>query len=160
MNTYKITEILKTNLNNFDKKKYNLVDENLILDNPESINRAILMHPARYAFYAGHYAQAKKQTLDAKNSMEDILNELSLKLRFNEEGKKLTEATIRAKAETDEQYKQLRRIYVYRLEQENILGAMVRSLEHKKDMLVTVASNMRSNIKAGITILEEQIKTN
>jgi len=159
MELEKMTDELVVNILKRRREVLDIVKDCILSDDEAKINSAIINHPAIYAFFSTHYALAKIRTLRSHTAMEDYTtyNSGRIKKHFDLKGKKYTETTVKQLAQ-DDKFKELREEYFKAYECELILQSAVRSLEQKKDMLFSVASNMRAELKAGIRIASDQIE--
>jgi len=143
------------NLSKIERKSYDMIAATLINGNQTEINRQCLNHPSTYAFYAGILATAKYKVNISEHTLDQYYSERYLAIKEEIGGDKgVTETFIKQKINTDEKYQTLK-LNLYRFQQEEgILSAIVKSLEHKKDMLFSLASNFRAEIKSGISVNE------
>ena len=153
MNSSEVADKLIENLSKVNRKNYDMIASTLINGDQSEINRQCLSHPATYAFYAGVLATAKYRVNLAEHKLDQYYSEKYLEIKEEIGGDKgVTETFIKQKINTDEKYQELKLTLFKFQQEEGILSALVKSLEHKKDMLFSLASNLRAEIKSGITI--------
>ena len=128
-------------------------DEELKLSE-ETINEDLKSQPARYAFYAVMQEAAEGEVADAKLNLD--ATEAALDDAFRTEAAKtstkITEANISNKIKLDEEYTAAVIALNKAKKQAGTLRAIKEAFVHRKDMLVTLASNMRAQADPEIFI--------
>jgi hypothetical protein len=155
MNSTEVADKLIENLMRTNRKSYDMIASTLINGDQAEINKQCLAHPATFAFYAGLLATAKYQVHVVEHKMEQYFSEKYLEIKKEVgDSKGITETYIKQKINTDKTYQSYAE-NLFKLQQsEGILSALVKALEHKKDMLFSIASNMRAELKSGINVSE------
>lgn len=117
----------------------------------DTINKNICNQAGLYAFYAEAAADVRSKRDMAAQALKDIrcIADVEIRKRVEGTGAKSTEAKIAAEVELDGKvvkYKDKVLNYEANLGK---LEAILRALEHRKDMLVTLGANMRTDVEKG-----------
>lgn len=123
----------------------------LVAISEDTINKDICNQAGLYAFYAEAAADVRSKRDMASQALKDIrcISDVEIRRRVEGTGAKSTEAKISAEVELDS------KVVKYKdkvLALEGNLGkldAILRALEHRKDMLVTLGANMRTSVETG-----------
>lgn len=148
-----------------------LIDKPYVMDlnedlsiSKERINDELSKQPAMFAWYATLYELARSKTLKLKQSLDTIEAELNLEVRTetskikSEDSRyanlKLTETTIESIVRTNEKFKLAEDNYLTAKKDEGMLLVAKVAFEQRKDMLISLASNMRSELDGELSILK------
>ena len=141
---------------NFDFNKELAINH----ENPSEFNREMAQQPAKYAWMGILYSLAVKQHGDAKSALKTKYAQLDKKhrKRREEEGVKITESLIEADIERDKEYTDS---VVKVLEAElnmNIMRVATDAFEQRKDMLISIGSNLRHEMNQDINIKKAEVR--
>lgn len=127
----------------------------------ETINDDLKNQPSLFAFYAVMHEAAEAEVAECKLALETVEAMIDEKIRseFVASGTKATEALISNRVRLDESYQESVIAYNRAKAQSGKLRAIKDAFIHRKDMLVTLASNMRSQADPEIFIRKEQLKS-
>jgi len=124
----------------------------------ETINENLRDQPSFYAYYAVLAELADEALSEAKLALE--MTESSLDAEVREEmtrvGTKTTETAIRGKIVLKESYVAAVSLVNSLKKDVGILKAIKEAFNHRKDMLVTLASNMRAQADPEIFIKKQE----
>jgi len=126
----------------------------------ETINDDLKNQPALYAFYAVLQEAADSELADRKLAMETMEAVLDEHIRAEAltAGTKVTETMIGSKIRLNEDYQASIIALNQAKAQAGKLRAIKEAFVHRKDMLVTLASNMRAQADPEIFIKKEQFR--
>ena len=137
-------------------KEFECDPENELLSSEENINDDLKNQPGWYAWYAVLQEKADHELQESKLMLEIFGAELDAKIRSTHES--LTEKKITAMILMDEDYHMARRMVNDSKHKVGVLKAVKESFDHRKDMLITLASNMRKQMDPDIYIKKEEFK--
>lgn len=148
-------EVLKLKIKIKNKTyKSNLAEESIITG--ENINKAIMEQPGLFAWYSVICSKAKR-LVDLKKAEKKKLY-AQLDKRYRNELEKVTDKSVEQAIERDIKYLNLNKEVIDAEYSYNIAYAAVDTLKQKKDMLITLASNMRAERDSDITLLKDKVK--
>jgi hypothetical protein len=126
----------------------------------EDINENLKNQPSLYAFYAVMYEAAESELADRKFALETLEAVLDEHVRAEAAtaGTKVTETMIANRIRLNEDYQNAVIALNQAKAQSGKLRAIKEAFVHRKDMLVTLASNMRAQADPEIFIKKEQFK--
>jgi hypothetical protein len=139
------TAILNSkNIEEFDIDKYEQLTVELSRLNPHDIEKELAEHTAIYSYYYGILVRAKRLFDDYTIALESETSTLKVSAR---EVKKVSVEALKDMAQSnaniiDMQRKQAKYEEIY-----GLVKALCQTLEHKKDMLVQLSANKRSETK-------------
>lgn len=107
------------------------LQEELTVDEA-GINDQLANQPALFAFYAVLYAQAKQEI-----EKYEALYISTLREHYSDKGVKISETRLKAELALDESYNTLK-------EKELVLKEVKEAFQQRKDMLISLASNLRA----------------
>jgi hypothetical protein len=126
----------------------------------ETINENLRDQPSLFAYYAVLAEIADSEMAEAKLALEVTESQLDAQVRAEliAAGTKATETMIRGKIVTNDVY--LAAVSQLNVLRKNygILRAIKEAFSHRKDMLVTLASNMRQQMDPEIYIKKQEMK--
>lgn len=127
----------------------------------ETINDDLKNQPALYAFYAVMHEAAESELADCKLALETVeaLVDEKIRVGFAAAGTKVTETMIANKVHLEEEYQNAVIALNKAKAQSGKLRAIKEAFVHRKDMLVTLASNMRAQADPEIFIKKEELKS-
>jgi hypothetical protein len=116
-----------------------------------TINKNICDQAGLYAFYGEALADARNKRDMCSQALKDTRAaiDLNVRKRTEESKAKTTEARIAAEVELNEQVVKLKDKLLALEGNVGKIEAIVRSFEHRKDMLVTLGANMRTDVEKG-----------
>lgn len=138
-------------------KPYKL-DLNLDLNiDKGKINEELSRQPSMYAWYATLYELAKAKTNRLKQTMEVTHAELDIKYRSEAQksGQKVTEAYIQSLITVSPAYKESEANYYDSKKEEGMLNVAKTAFEQRKDMLISIATNMRVELDDELSVLKK-----
>lgn len=115
---------------------------------------------AHYARFNFLYESCKSERMELESSLEDVEDELSIDIRNQEGGKKLTETAIKEKVRRDGRWKALARRVRKSATDERFLLVFVKALEQRKDMLISLARSRMAELNMPSADEVERIKRN
>lgn len=126
----------------------------------ETINDDLKNQPSLYAFYAVMHEAADAELAERKLTLETVEAIVDEKIRgeFTTSGTKATEALIANKVRLNDEYQAAVISYNEAKAQVGKLRAIRDAFVHRKDMLVTLASNMRVQADPEIFIKKQEFK--
>lgn len=128
-------------------------------DNPTVLTEQMSRQPAMFAWMGVLEALATKQYEEAKRKQKEIYAVVDRERRKHREDKglKVTEALISADVERDDRYIAASQEIVETRYARDILAAAVGGFDHRKDMLVNIGSQLRSE-RGSIRTMSESAK--
>lgn len=140
-------------------KKYDLDLERDLEINSTKINSELAEQPSKYAWYGVLSEFARATSTELKQKLDTLWSELYLAVRKQavEEGLKLTEETVSSMVRTDKRYQELEQQYLEAKKQEQLLLVARQAFEHRKDMLISLASNLRAEADLDLKVLKEKV---
>lgn len=122
----------------------------------ETINDDLKDQPSYFAWYAVLSEIAQAELAEAKTTLE--LAEASLDEQIRTEGKdgKMTETMVKNRIRLDPTYQAAQDNYSILRKNVGILGAIKESFYHRKDVLISLASNMRVQADPSIYIKKQE----
>lgn len=117
----------------------------------DTINGDISNQSGLYAFYGEALADARSRRDMASQALKDTRASIDLEVRkrAEESGAKTTENRVSAEVELNKLVVALKDKLLALEGNVGKLDAIVRALEHRKDMLVTLGANMRTDVEKG-----------
>ena len=134
----------------YDKKHFVEVT-GLVAISEDTINKDICNQAGLYAFYAQAAADVRNKRDMASQALKDIrcIADIEIRKRVEGTGAKSTEAKISAEVELDSKVVKYKDKVINLEGNLGKLDAILRALEHRKDMLVTLGANMRTDVEKG-----------
>jgi len=129
-------------------------------DNPQILNEQMTKQPAIYAWVGVLQALASDQYDRKRGGLKALYAELDNKHRNRRDKHdlKITEAIISSDVESDAVYvKNVKEVYDAKLNRD-ILTAALLAFEQRKDMLISVASNLRHERDNELIVLKEKAR--
>lgn len=143
------------------RRKFNLVDElRITVDNPVELSEQMAQQPSKYAWVAVLYALASDHYERLKRRHKVLSAQLDKHHRKHRDDKalKITEAIITADIEADGQYiksgDDLQNAKLNR----DLLDAAVEAFEQRKDMMISIGSNLRQEREGELRILQSKAR--
>jgi len=135
-------------------------DLNIDLDiNRTDINTELSHQPAQFAWYAtlNELARDKVQTL--KNQLGILESELDFKIRrdWDTDSGKMTEAGVAAAIKLNLKHQQQTELYLEAMKNQGILNVAKLAFEQRKDMLISIAANMRGESDVDLRVNKEKV---
>lgn len=132
-------------------KPYTVTLPDLVSIGEGAINKNVCEQSGLYAFYAAGLADARNRRDAAAQALKDkkALVEIEYRKVADESGIKTTEAKIAALVELHGEVVKWKEKCLLLDGNVSKIDAIVRSLEHRKDMLVTLGANMRTDVEKG-----------
>ena len=129
------------------------------------LNTEMERQPGRFAFIAAMYEVARVHGKILQLRLDRLGHALDLQARadwprddMGKESPKLTEAGVKAKVELDETYSKLRDELLDAEKVEYLLRVGRDAMNHKREMLISIGANMRSEFAQEVRILKEKAK--
>lgn len=116
------------------------------------LNEHMAEYPGFIAWIGFLQAQAKSQVEKLNWLLETTVAELDSRIRNEESAKKVTEKSIENQIKQDADYLETKELLVNAKDTERQLKAVLDGLHAKKDSLITIASNFRSEMDSNIRI--------
>lgn len=141
-------------------KSYTLnLDDDLNIDRA-GINDALANQPALFAWYATLYEMARNNSAVLNSQIDAYQAELDqyYRMEATKEGIKITEGSIKAKIDSNENMCKLIDDYNNSKRQEGMLYAAKAAFEQRKDMLISIASNMRQEWDTELKINKDKVR--
>lgn len=126
----------------------------------DNLSDEFLKQAGKYVWYATLLALAIKRRDEAKLSLEIVEAELDALIRKNavQKNEKITEAFIRGAVVRLDEYQNAVKFFIKVKEDAEILMAVTKSFEQRKDMLIAFGSLIKHEMSAGINIMEKKLK--
>lgn len=124
----------------------------------ETINDDLKDQPSYFAWYAVLSEIAQAEMAEAKSTLEMSEALLDEQIRKNAGGDKVTETMIKNKIRLDPTYQAAQDNFATARKNVGILGAIKESFYHRKDILISLASNMRVQADPSIYIKKDLAK--
>ena len=141
-------------IHNLDLKADLVIDKHVI-------NRELARQPALFAWYATLHEIAKDKTAHCKHKLETYEASLEMSIRqMPSPPVKLTADTVAAMVKDDKQRRRMAEDYLHARKSEGMLMVAKASFDQRKDMLISVASNMRNELDDDLKILKKKAKEN
>ena len=124
------------------------------------INRELSQQPALFAWYAVLSELAKNNVLLAKNSLEMLEATIDQDIRRNWDSDrqgKMTETGVQSNLRLNLKYQEMEKNYFNAKKMEGVLGVAKQAFEQRKDMLISIASNMRAESDIDLKINKEKV---
>lgn len=124
---------------------------------PLNLNSEFIKVPAHLARYGEMYAEALREHLTAKHTLSRVYASCYLKHKLSaaENGERVTEPMIKARAECDTAYRvALDRAIAAEVEKAR-LGSAVEALRKKCDALISLGAHVRAELKGAPLIRED-----
>jgi hypothetical protein len=124
----------------------------VVVISEDTINKDICNQSSLYAFYSSALADARSKRDMAAQTLKDTRAaiDISVRKRAEETGTKTTEGRIGSEVELNENVVRLKDRVLALEANVGKIEALVRSMEHRKDMLVTLGANMRTDVEKGV----------
>jgi len=130
---------------------------NILSINTEDLNNAMSEQPELY-FKIGVFASTVEHLEKIKKSDRDFIKaQIDNEIRETSQ-KKLTEAKISNLILLDSRYKEAEKKYLYIKKIASMASVLQKSMEHKKDMLVSLSSNFREEMRSEMSNLMKKFK--
>ena len=141
-------------------KLYSLDLENDLDINTAEINKEMVEQPAQFAWYGVLWKLAGKKASQLKKTITKFKAELELKIReqANESKIKVTESAVEAMVESNETLEKYNDDYIQAKLEEGLLEIGKDAFIQRKDMLVSISSNMRQEIDDDIKVMKESVR--
>lgn len=125
--------------------------KDVVAINEGSLNEEFTKQPSLYAWFAVLSEIANAEVYDKEFQLSRLEANLNKEKRaqLDGDGKKVTEAMVKAEVESDNKYVVLRQEILESQRQYGILKALVKALDTKKDMLMQLGSHKRQEIAMG-----------
>lgn len=142
-------------------KDYTLDYQNDVKCAKATIDKNLIEQSSLYAWYAVLQAEADREYQDAKTALEVLEAGLGNQIREDmaEAGLKTTETQIKSGICLKDDWQEARDWMNRARYNAKVLAGFVRALDHRKDMLVTLASNMRSELVGDVGIRKDQYES-
>jgi len=140
-------------------KLYHLdLDTDLDIKKTE-INDEMIKQPGQFAWYATLNELAKNKVQTLKSELELLEATLDQKTRrdWDDSQGKMTETSVSAKIKMSPEYKELISRYLEAQKSQGILSVARSAFEQRKDMLISLASNLRSELDSDLKINKEKV---
>jgi len=125
-----------------------------------AIDKALSDQPSMFAWYAVLSEMAKAAALSAKNDLELTEAELDQQIRREwdtDKYGKMTEAGIQSIMRMLTKHKRAVEAYHTAKKNEGIMAVAKQSFEQRKDMLISIASNMRAEMDVNLRINKQSV---
>lgn len=142
-----------------DDEHENILQEDLYI-NSTDLSSAFEDHAQRFSWYATAYELASDYDGRLKIELERLSATLynTYKQEAVSTGMKITEKGLDSRVITTDIYLSLQDQYLNATRQTRLLKAARDAMIHRKDMLVSAASNYRAEIQADISLRTQQLK--
>ena len=129
-----------------DKRQYDVKLGEMLAIKEESMNRHLAEHPSQYAFVAMIQAlsRAKLQRMQSDFELAEAQFTQDLREAAAKDSVKLTEKAIESETLTNKRLLAMRRELISAQEQTDFCSAAAVAFSHRKDCLITLAANLRS----------------
>jgi hypothetical protein len=170
--------------NKFPKLQIRIGDEIHVLDesdfncSEETINEDLMKQPSQFAFYAVHYAfalaESEEAEADFNNSKEDMKSQLEiiealLDDKFRATLDKFTEPQIKNKIKISDEYlkakadclsdkREKEQAMIQKRRNANALKAFKDASAQKKEILISLASNLRAQLDTDVFLKHKHEK--
>ena len=141
-------------------KPYTLhLDDDLGIDRA-NINNELAGQPAQFAWYATLYEMARNKSNLLKQKIDEFAAKLDQSIRAANAaaGAKTTEGGISAMIASDETMSKLQKQFVDSKREEGLLYVAKEAFEQRKDMLISIASNMRQEWDTDLKISKDKVR--
>jgi len=122
----------------------------------ETINDDLKDQPSFFAWYAVLSEIAQAEMAEAKTTLELAEASLDEQIRVDGKDAKLTETMIKNRIRLDPTYQAAQENFATTRKNVGILGAIKESFYHRKDVLISLASNMRVQADPSIYIKKQE----
>lgn len=120
------------------------------------MNKELAKQPALFAWYATLYEIAKDKTAHLKHKIETFEASLELEIRqMASPPVKLTVDSIKAIIRDDKVHRRMAEELLHAKKSEGMLQVAKASFDQRKDMLISLSSNMRAEMDDDIKILKQ-----
>ena len=135
------------------------LDDDLGIDRA-GINDELANQPAKFAWYATLYEMARNKSNLLKQKIDEFAAKLDQSIRAANAaaGAKTTEGGISAMIASDETMAKLQRQYLDSKKEEGLLYVAKEAFEQRKDMLISIASNMRQEWDTDLKISKDRVR--
>ena len=131
----------------FTWENFSLIGKELSRIDRDNLNGALLEHPVIFQQYMSLLALSKKELDEANGKLNLISYRLRKECRETNLHKKLTAKDLDALIGTDEEFLEAERTVNEESLKYLTVKGMVSALEHKKDVLVQLSANSRTETK-------------
>ncbi len=140
---------IEVNITIFEEKFTRNINEDLIV-NSETLDECLEKQAALYAYYSVRMQQATAMRDQAEEEYEKMINQAMQTVRAELIGEnvRITDKQIDARVKSLPQITTLKQEYLNACSQRDQLYALVRSLEHKREMILAFAYRRKSEIDA------------
>jgi len=114
----------------------------------DTINEDLKNQPSFFAYYAVLTEKAQSELAEAKAALE--LLEATLDAQFRSEETKTTETMIKNRIRLDKSYQEALEVFNTLKLNVGLLSAAKEAFYHRKDILISLASNMRAQMDASV----------
>lgn len=144
---------------NLDRVYALSLDDDLGIDRAK-INDELAEQPSKYAWYATLYEMARNKANICKSQIDTYQAELDRYYREEaaKAGTKITEAGIKAKIDSNDRMNELIDNFNDALKEQGLLFVAVNAFVQRKDMLISIASNMRQEWDSDLRINKEAVR--
>lgn len=128
--------------------------------NEPLITKQMMQQPSQYAFFGVLKVLALKRANKAKVDLKKLYGELDQQHRKHREdrGLKTTENIIEADILRDPEYISAQDDLIEAQHAYDIMSIVVESFSQRKDMLISVASNLRTEMDRDLSVLKKKAK--
>ena len=134
-----------------DGKTSQLTGRDLQID-PTNINDQLSKQPALYAWFATVHEMARTKREQVENELELLYSTLYREIKNQTAGMKVTEKETEAIIETNPKYTGTKNRLLDLHDQERIAAVVRDAYSHRKDCLITLASNLRAQWDTDLSI--------
>jgi hypothetical protein len=123
----------------------------------ERINACIIEQPTKFAYIATVHAGYKGAAEGAKVKLDLVYSKMDALIRqaAAEGGEKITEAVVTSRIKQSNKYLEAMQTYEELSNIERQLSVAVEAFRQRKDMLITLASNMRAEMDNQLSLKRE-----
>jgi energy-converting hydrogenase A subunit M len=122
----------------------------------ETINDDLKDQPSFFAWYAVLSEVAQAEMAEAKTTLEMAEAVLDERIRKESAGDKVTETMVKNRIRLDPTFQGAQENFATARKNVGILGAIKESFYHRKDVLISLASNMRVQADPSIYIKKQE----
>lgn len=113
-------------------------------DDFAQINKSLAIHPGKYQEIMGLLVELECKIKEKQGELSILTAELDEKIREENQSKKMTETFIKKQILLDPKIQSLQKEVEVLRRDELKLNAIKEAYQHKKDCLITLASNLRA----------------
>lgn len=141
-----------------DKQTYDCEPSKELVMSEARINEDLKEQPSWYSWYCTLQEKAEKAYAETKLLLEITEARLDADYRMKNINEKLTEKKLANMIILDDEYQRARIAVIDAKEVIGIIKAVKEGFQHRKDMLITLASNMRTQADPELFINKKQPK--